>query len=62
MAAKQQLSVAKLSTQRIFHLPNGIPDFLVAKGRMAADFSSPVRKEEGGGAEERTNNKKEGET
>ena len=40
LSAKQQLSVAKLSAKRIFSLAKR--DFLVANGRMAADFSSPV--------------------
>ena len=39
LSTKRQLSVAKLSTKRIFSLANR--DFLVANGRMAADFSSP---------------------
>ena len=39
LSAKRQLSVAKLSTKRIFSLAKR--DFLVANGRMAADFSSP---------------------
>ena len=39
LSAKWQLSVAKLSTKRIFSLAKR--DFLVANGRMAADFSSP---------------------
>ena len=39
LSAKQQLSVAKLSAKRIFTLDKR--DFLVANGRMAADFSSP---------------------
>ena len=38
LSAKRQLSVAKLSTERIFSL--AISDWLVANGRMAADFSS----------------------
>ena len=40
LSAKRQLSVAKLSAKRIFSLAKR--DFLVANGRMAADFSSPV--------------------
>ena len=40
LSAKRQLSVAKLSTKRIFSLAKR--DFLVANGRMAADFSSPA--------------------
>ena len=39
LSAKRQLSVAKLSAKRIFSLAKR--DFLVAKGRMVADFSSP---------------------
>ena len=39
LSAKRQLSVAKLPTERIFSLAKR--DFLVANGRMAADFSSP---------------------
>ena len=39
LSAKRQLSVAKLSTKRIFSLAKW--DFLVTNGRMAADFSSP---------------------
>ena len=39
LSAKRQLSVAKLSTKRDFSLAKR--DFLVANGRMAADFSSP---------------------
>ena len=39
LSAKRQLSVAKLSAKRIFSLAK--QDFLVANGRMAADFSSP---------------------
>ena len=39
LSAKPQLSVAKLSAKRIFSLSKR--DFLVANGRMAADFSSP---------------------
>ena len=39
LSAKRQLSVAKLSAERIFSLAKR--DFLVANGRMAADFSSP---------------------
>ena len=39
LSAKRQLSVAKLSAKRIFSLAKW--DFLVANGRMAADFSSP---------------------
>ena len=39
LSAKLQLSVAKLSTKGIFSLAKR--DFLVANGRMAADFSSP---------------------
>ena len=39
LSAKRQLSVAKLSAKRIFSLAKR--DFLVANGRMAADFSSP---------------------
>ena len=39
LSAKWQLSVAKLSAKRIFSLAKR--DFLVANGRMAADFSSP---------------------
>ena len=42
LSAKRQLSVAKLSAKRIFSLAKR--DFLVANGRMAADFSSPVVK------------------
>ena len=41
LSAKRQLSVAKLSAKRIFSLAKR--DFLVANGRMAADFSSPDR-------------------
>ena len=41
LSAKRQLSVAKLSAKRIFSLAKR--DFLVANGRMAADFSSPVK-------------------
>ena len=40
LSAKRQLSVAKLSAKRIFSLAK--QDFLVANGRMAADFSSPA--------------------
>ena len=40
LSAKRQLSAAKLSAKRIFSLAKR--DFLVANGRMAADFSSPV--------------------
>ena len=40
LSAKRQLSVANLSTNRIFSLAKR--DFLVANGRMAADFSSPA--------------------
>ena len=40
MHVKRQLSVAKLSAKRIFSLAKR--DILVANGRMAADFSSPV--------------------
>ena len=40
LCAKRQLSVAKLSAKRIFSVAKR--DFLVANGRMAADFSSPV--------------------
>ena len=40
LSAKLQLSVAKLSTKGIFSLAKR--DFLVANGRMAADFSSPA--------------------
>ena len=43
LSAKRQLSVAKLSAKRIFSLAKR--DFLVANGRMAADFSSPERGE-----------------
>ena len=39
LSAKRQLSVAKLSAKRIYSLAKR--DFLVANGRMAADFSSP---------------------
>ena len=39
LSAKRQLSFAKLSAKRIFSLAKR--DFLVANGRMAADFSSP---------------------
>ena len=39
LSAKRQLSVAKLSAKRIFSLAKRA--FLVANGRMAADFSSP---------------------
>ena len=39
LSAKRQLSVSKLSAKRIFSLAKR--DFLVANGRMAADFSSP---------------------
>ena len=39
LSAKRQLSAAKLSAKRIFSLAKR--DFLVANGRMAADFSSP---------------------
>ena len=42
LSAKRQLSVAKLSAKRIFSLAKR--DFLVANGRMAADFSSPEQK------------------
>ena len=41
LSAKRQLSVAKLSAKRIFSLAKR--DFLVANGRMAADFSSPAK-------------------
>ena len=41
LSAKRQLSVAKLSAKRIFSLAKR--DFLVANGRMAADFSSPEK-------------------
>ena len=41
VSAKRQLSVAKLSTKRIYSPAKR--DFLVANGRMAADFSSPER-------------------
>ena len=41
LSAKRQLSVAKLSAKRIFSLAKR--DFLVANGRMAADFSSPAQ-------------------
>ena len=40
LSAKRQLSVAKPSAKRIFSLAKR--DFLVANGRMAADFSSPA--------------------
>ena len=40
LSAKRQLSVAKLSAKRIFSFAER--DFLVANGRMAADFSSPA--------------------
>ena len=40
LSAKRQLSVAKLSAKRNVSLAKR--DFLVANGRMAADFSSPV--------------------
>ena len=40
LSAKRQLSVAKLSAKRIFSLAKR--EFLVANGRMAADFSSPA--------------------
>ena len=40
LSAKRQHSVAKLSAKRIFSLAKR--DFLVANGRMAADFSSPA--------------------
>ena len=40
LSVKRQLSVAKLSAKRIFSLAKR--DFLVANGRMAADFSSPA--------------------
>ena len=40
LSAKRQLSVAKLCTKWIFSLAKR--DFLVANGRMAADFSSPA--------------------
>ena len=43
LSAKRQLSVAKLSAKRIFSLAKR--DFLVANGRMAADFSSPASRE-----------------
>ena len=43
LSAKRQLSVAKLSAKRIFSLAKR--DFLVANGRMAADFSSPAIQE-----------------
>ena len=39
LSAKRQLSVAKLSAKRNVSLAKR--DFLVANGRMAADFSSP---------------------
>ena len=39
LSAKRQLSVAKLSAKRDVSLAKR--DFLVANGRMAADFSSP---------------------
>ena len=39
LSAKRKLSVANLSAKRIFSLAKR--DFLVANGRMAADFSSP---------------------
>ena len=39
LSAKRQLSVAKLSAKRIFSIAKR--DFIVANGRMAADFSSP---------------------
>ena len=39
LSAKRQLAVAKLFTKRILSLAK--QDFLVANGRMAADFSSP---------------------
>ena len=41
LSAKRQLSVAKLAAEKIFSLAKR--DFLVANGRMAADFSSPVK-------------------
>ena len=44
LSAKRQLSVAKLSAKRIFSLAKR--DFLVANGRMAADFSSPENAEQ----------------
>ena len=40
LSAQRQLSVAKLSAKRIFSLAKRY--FLVANGRMTADFSSPV--------------------
>ena len=40
LSAKRQLSVAKLSAKRNVSLAKR--DFLVANGRMAADFSSPA--------------------
>ena len=40
LSAKRKLSVAKLSAKRNVSLAKR--DFLVANGRMAADFSSPV--------------------
>ena len=40
LSAKRQRSVAKLSTKRIFSFAKWA--FLVANGRMAADFSSPA--------------------
>ena len=43
LSGKRQLSVAKLSTKRIFSLAKR--DFLVANGRMAADFSSPEKEQ-----------------
>ena len=50
LSAKRQLSVAKLSAKRNVSLAKR--DFLVANGRMAADFSSPevgLKKAEGSG-------------
>ena len=41
LSAKRQLSVAKLSAKRNVSLAKR--DFLVANGRMAADFSSPEK-------------------
>ena len=43
LSAKRQLSVAKLSAKRIFSIAKR--NFLVANGRMAADFSSPDYKD-----------------
>ena len=45
LSAERQLSVAKLSAKRIFSLAKR--DFLVANGRMAADFSSPAGRRAG---------------